>query len=189
MQNERGFSLLELIIAMSIFAILVVMAIPAFGKWVANSRVRSVAETLQNGLNLSKAEAVRLNRSVQFSLTNGSPDATLTATAVANGTNWMIVAQALLAGDSATFVEGGQLGNLAPNVAISSTDSSGTAFATLAFTALGRVQSTAGITFPVTYAVSTTNSDRPLNVMVSAGSEVRLCDPNKSIANSPDGCK
>ncbi|MGH8541199.1 MAG: type II secretion system protein GspH, partial [Stenotrophobium sp.] len=119
----------------------------------------------------------------------GSPDATLAATPAANGTNWMIVAQPLLSTDAAggTFVQGGQLANLAPNVAINSGG-----VATFTFTAFGRVAPAqpdgTAITFPVTLAVSAPHSDRPLDVVVAAGGETRLCDPAKLITSSPDGC-
>lgn len=175
LRTNKGFSLLELIVSISIFATLAALSVPSFSLWITNSKVRTVAEALQNGINLAKAQAVQLNRSVQFSLTNDSPDATLAAAAIANGKNWMIVSQPLITGETATFVQGGQFGDLAANVTI-------TGPATLTFTPFGRVSPTA------TFDVSASGTNRALRVIVAAGGDVRLCDPAKLITASPDGC-
>jgi len=75
-QHERGFSLIELMVTISVMALLLAAAVPSFGPWVANSRVRSTAESLQNGIRLAQTEAVRRNRQVAFTFTNETPSLT-----------------------------------------------------------------------------------------------------------------
>jgi type IV fimbrial biogenesis protein FimT len=63
----RGFSLVELIVGMAILGVLLAIAMPAFSNWLRNARVRTAAESVQNGLQLARAEAVRRNTTVAFS--------------------------------------------------------------------------------------------------------------------------
>ena len=60
-QRVAGFSLIEKMIVIMIIAILTVLALPNFSEWVANSRTRSVAESLQNGIRYAQAQAARLS--------------------------------------------------------------------------------------------------------------------------------
>ncbi|WP_287655570.1 GspH/FimT family pseudopilin, partial [Accumulibacter sp.] len=68
MKPGRGFSLVELLVGMAILGVLLAIAMPAFSNWLRNARVRTAAESVQNGLQLARAEAVRRNTSVRFQL-------------------------------------------------------------------------------------------------------------------------
>ena len=69
----RGFTLIELLTTLSVLAVLIQLSLPSFTIWISNTRVRTVADTLQNGVRLAQAEAVRRNRQVVLSFTNGTP--------------------------------------------------------------------------------------------------------------------
>jgi type IV fimbrial biogenesis protein FimT len=49
------------------FGILLALAMPGFSNWLRNARVRTTAESVQNGLQLARAEAVRRNTPVASS--------------------------------------------------------------------------------------------------------------------------
>ncbi|MBK8385245.1 MAG: GspH/FimT family pseudopilin [Candidatus Accumulibacter sp.] len=68
MKTGRGFSLVELIVGMAILGVLLAIAMPAFSNWLRNARVRTAAESVQNGLQLARAEAVRRNTPSAFDL-------------------------------------------------------------------------------------------------------------------------
>lgn len=68
MKKTAGFSLIELMIAVSILAILLAIAAPSYRAWIQNGRIRNVAESIQNGLQLAKAEAVKRNTNIIFQL-------------------------------------------------------------------------------------------------------------------------
>jgi type IV fimbrial biogenesis protein FimT len=68
----RGMSLIELMIGLTIAAILLLLAAPAYRDFIANTNVRNAAENTLAGLRQANAEAVKRNVPVQFSLVDGS---------------------------------------------------------------------------------------------------------------------
>jgi type IV fimbrial biogenesis protein FimT len=176
-------------ITLAVFAVLVMLVGPNLSTWIANARVRSVAESMQNSLRMAQAEAIRRNRQTVFALTNATP--ALAATPVANGTNWYI--QTLLlstAGETAgTYIEGT---GLASEQGVTITGPALTCFNSLGrqvantSTSLGANCTTAN---PATYDVARTGSDRRLRVQVYLGGQIRMCDREKTLsATNPDGC-
>jgi type IV fimbrial biogenesis protein FimT len=191
---SNGFTLIELIVAVTVISILLVAGIPAFTSWVANAQVRTVTDGIANGLRMAQAEASRRNRQVQFILTSSSPAPPASGTAPSQtpsstGTNWVIVTvpMPLLTDPStgtteiAQYVQGSNLANVATNIAISGP-------ATLTFNSFGLV--TSGITnsSSATYTVTRVGADHPLDVLVSVGGQVRVCDPGIALSSSPEGC-
>lgn len=71
-RKQGGMSLVELMIAIAVFGILVVLGAPSFSTWLQSSQVRTAAESIVNGLQMARAEAVRRNTPVRFSLTSAS---------------------------------------------------------------------------------------------------------------------
>lgn len=61
-----GFTLVELMVTVAVVAILAGIAAPAMRVFIENARIRATSESLQNGLSLARAEAVRLNRNIEF---------------------------------------------------------------------------------------------------------------------------
>ena len=189
-RGARGFTLIELMVTVVLLSILMALAFPAMNDWIRNSRIRTVADALQNGLRLAQTEALRRSRQTVFSLTADTNPAD-GLTAVDNGGNWSVNFVPLLSGEEtgSTFIEGGGLTGLAPNIQI-------TGPATLCFNSLGRVvgnptpgTGVACTAAAATYDITIPNADRPLRVLVALGGQVRLCDPAKTLSNTnPDGC-
>ena len=73
---QRGVTLIELAVVLAIVALLYSQAAPSFAVWIKSAQIRTAAESMQNGLQLARAEAIRRNRSVYFWLTStASPQA------------------------------------------------------------------------------------------------------------------
>lgn len=88
----KGFSLVELMVVLTIMSVLLLFAVPEFTVWRANSEVHSIAEALQNDLRQAQAEAVRRNRQVAFVLTNDTPtEANPSFTETVTGNNWALI--------------------------------------------------------------------------------------------------
>ncbi|MBA3598223.1 MAG: GspH/FimT family pseudopilin [Methylibium sp.] len=192
--RHRGFTVLELMVVTTVIAILLMVAVPGMQSWLMNGRVRTTAEALQNGLRLAQAEAVRQSRQVVFMLTDDAPSDTSAVND--NGSNWAIVTVPLLGGDTAQFVRGGALADVASGVEITgSTGAESICFNSLGSLAVnaspgptGAVCTVDAAAPTVTYDIEMTGADRPLRVLVSIGGRVRMCDPAKALATNPDGC-
>jgi type IV fimbrial biogenesis protein FimT len=196
-QAQRGFSLIELMVVIAIMALLMLAAAPSIGPWIANARVRSVAEEITNGLRMAQSEALRRNRPVAFVLTNATP--ANNATPNANGKNWYVQALPLASGatsETAADSDYVQGGNYASQGGVTIAGSS----SVLCFGSMGSVVAIGaadavnviGVACAAganNYVVSRTGSDRSLKITVSAGGQVRMCDPAKTLSTTnPDGC-
>jgi type IV fimbrial biogenesis protein FimT len=207
----RGFTLIELMVTLAIFAILSLLAMPSFNTWIANNRVRAMSEDMANGLRLAQTEALRRSALTVFALVN-TPDPTggaanvnenVTYTAVATGaTNWAVsVAPSTTANTTATFVHGGAIADIASGVTIKGPPA-------VCFDALGRLVTDAtaiantstgvgaqcsalpnAATPAQIYSITSASpaGDHPLQIEVGLGGQVRLCNPAQSLTGTTQG--
>jgi type IV fimbrial biogenesis protein FimT len=59
-------TLIEIMVAVTIVVILLAAAMPSFSEWIQNSKIRTAAESIQNGISLARSEAVHRNTVAQF---------------------------------------------------------------------------------------------------------------------------
>lgn len=67
-RRVSGISLIELMITISIFTILSMMAFPMYSTWIAGQQVRAAAESVLGGIQIARGEAVRRNQPVRLAL-------------------------------------------------------------------------------------------------------------------------
>ncbi len=60
--NQAGFTLMEIMVATAIFAILCAIAVPNYISWLPGHRLRSAAADIRSNLQLTKMQAIRENR-------------------------------------------------------------------------------------------------------------------------------
>jgi len=192
LKRTRGFSVIELMVTITVLALLLGLALPSFTSWIRNAQVRSVSDAMQSGLRLAQAEAVRRYRQVVFFRTNQST-CTNATTAESGGAFWVVRTVPLVAGDAVETIQCGQLADVAAGVAISGATAlcinSGGRQVANADPGIGGVTCTLDASGVNSFDISSTNADRPLRVLVTLGGSVRLCDPAKTLsASTPDGC-
>ena len=190
--RARGFSLVELLIAMALLGLLLGLGMPAMSTWVSNAKTRTVSDALQNGLRLAQAEAVRRHRQVVFFRT-ADPLCSNAAAPSASGNFWVVRSVAMITGDPVETVQCGQLNEVAGGVTV-------TGPTALCFSGGGRQVANAdpglggtACVLPTTamsaFDVTNAHGDRPLRVLVTLAGSVRLCDPARTFSSSnPDGC-
>lgn len=74
MSRHRGFTLTELLAALSIAAILLALAVPAFNDLIDRGRLTSAADRLYADMQFARSEAIRNNQNVtiSFQVASGS---------------------------------------------------------------------------------------------------------------------
>ncbi|MFT4047252.1 MAG: GspH/FimT family pseudopilin [Solimonas sp.] len=76
MRRQRGFTLIEVFVALAIAAVLVVIAVSGYRHLVVSNRLTVVANGIVDTLNEARLEAIRRNRSTQFCSNNSSSNGT-----------------------------------------------------------------------------------------------------------------
>jgi type IV fimbrial biogenesis protein FimT len=202
--TRRGFSLIELLIAVAIAGILLALGASGFRIWISNMRVRTAAESIQNGLQLARGEAVRRNALIQFQLMSSVDNACLLSAANANIPSTWVVSFANPAGACATvpvndgFPVSDLVNNPLPQIlqvrqAEGSQNVVVNAGQTLfTFNGLGRLTAAPAaapvtVTNPVAGTCKAAGGEvRCLNVIVTLGGQIRMCDPQLTITNPTD---
>jgi prepilin-type N-terminal cleavage/methylation domain-containing protein len=62
MKNDSGFSIIEVIIVVTIISILTAIAVPGFMAWVPKYRVRDAAQDLYSNVQWTKMQAIKHNK-------------------------------------------------------------------------------------------------------------------------------
>lgn len=167
----RGFTLIELLISLAIFGLLLLLGIPSYFSWLADSQISNAAESIAGGVRFAQAQAVTENQSMRF---------VLDPTAVTGG--WTVLrdsdATQLRQG---VWAEGAEKANFAVTPA-------GTT--TITFNGLGRIVSPNTDASLPWYRVIVTNplsaTSRTLWVLVGTGggysTGVKICLPPGTVA-------
>ena len=181
---QRGMTIIELMIGLTIMAIVLFVAVPAFTIFLQNQQIKNAAQTVMQGLNTARAEAIRRNQAVRFQfVSNLTAGCALSTTSLA----WVVSlatpagncdADAGDMGSAAQIIEKRSATEGTPNVGIATTGGT-----TATFTGLGRL-SGAGIT-QIDFSnvtgtcehLSASGKMRCLRVVIAPGGEARMCDP------------
>lgn len=197
--RQRGVTLIELMITLVILGIVVAWALPSFSTWIANSRLRSEAEVVQNALLLARSEAVKRNLAVRVNFADANSAAWTMCF-------WDSVANACSATESPNPIQSRNAPDTLPYIkiglGITSADISPGAFAapiaggtgvpgSITFGGLGRPIGADNITrIDVRNESLAATDERRISVAVSAGGQVRMCDPKLTVTPSvnPRAC-
>lgn len=170
MNKSAGFTLTELMITLAILGTLVAAAVPSFRQMMQNYQTRVAAESVVNGLQRARAEAVSKNTSVYFTLGAG------TAWTVDYVTKPVPTDPPL---DQRQSNEGSARASLAA-VASDLT----TAATTITYNNLGQVVANADASATLSQVtVTVSGGTQSLLIKINAGGSARMCDPTLPATN------
>jgi type IV fimbrial biogenesis protein FimT len=87
--GARGFTLLELMMTLSLAAVIVGIAIPSFNRMSANNRITTQANEVVGAINFARSEAITRNSNVTLCRA-ATETATACAPALGAWTNWIV---------------------------------------------------------------------------------------------------
>lgn len=185
--------MVELMVALSVLAIIMALAAPSVGRMIGNSQVRGVADALQNGLRLAQAEATRRHRVTVF-YRSESPVCAVNTAPSDKGAYWLIRVLPMQVGEAASIAQCGSVGDIGSPVDV--TGPTAVCFSTegrQSAQSAGDIGLGAGAVCTVegahSFDISSKRAERMLRVRVTSGGSVRLCDPARTYStDSPDGC-
>ncbi len=197
-RNERGVTLIELVVVFVVLGLLMVAAGPSISTWIGNTNVRNAAQSIYAGVNRARAEAVRTNRSVRFSLVSTADAAVLDNSCAlsAAGVSWVVSVSdpsgACAVDPSQTvaplIVEKAAGGAGGRRVVVTAKSATNVAANTITFNAFGRVADAASIA-QIDVDNEVAGGDyRKLRIVVGAGGVIRMCDVRVTDANDPRKC-
>lgn len=195
-RRQTGFTMIELMITISVMAILVIIGIPSYQQWTQNTRIRSAMESIQNGLRLARNQATQQAANVRFQFTTSSGGwqvCTLASTQTTCPASSSSVIQQYAGdngSDGVTVTTSTDVTTDTGSNWYTSTISGAATGSGITYTALSR-PSDYGNTSLVRIDVSASQaSARRLITTISAGGMVHMCDPGIAFSTtSTQGCQ
>jgi len=194
--------MIELLIGVTILAVLLALALPSFSEWIRNNHVRVAAETLREGLQLARSEAVKRNTRVRLNLVDSLSASCALST---SGPYWIVNAGASVTpagscnaapGTTAApyVVQASPVSSAAAKVTVSASP-----VAVVAFDGAGRMAPTLSpstsaatltinVSSPTGTCLAAGGDVRCLRVVVTTVGQVRMCDPSQTGASNPTRC-
>lgn len=195
--RQRGYSLIEVVVALAVLVLVMFTAIPGFRAWIVNTKVRTVAELLQTGLNAARTEALRRNTQVSFWLVSAPASGVLdgSCTLLSTSPYWVVsvntpqgqcdaavsATQAPFIAQKPPVVSGLDDATVAALAADGSTQAT-----SVTFNAYGQLVSNGAAIRSIDVS-SSQNGARRLRLAIGAGGSVRLCDRDVASAD-PRSC-
>jgi type IV fimbrial biogenesis protein FimT len=203
--RQRGFSMIEIAVTLTVIVLLLAAVGPSVGDWMRNTRVRNAADSIQNGLQKARTEALRTNETVTFWLVSGPDERIVDDNCRLSSTSgsWVVSRNdptgACSTAPSATvvpmIVDTHAAGDGASGVSVAAADADGNASQCVRFNGFGRVVDASsapadGCRQPSqlsTIDLTHVSGARRLRVVVSPGGGVRMCDRDVA-AGDPRAC-
>lgn len=174
--SAKGVSLVEVIVALGIVALILALAMPGFSASLASLKVRTAAEKTLGAIQVARTEAVKRNVQVDFVIDS------------LQGAGWTVS----LADGTVLTSYSGQEGS--PNILLATTPG----FGVVSFNNLGQRIApvaaagmvTLGFSNPSAGSCQTGGPVRCINVTVSIGGQARMCDPVLTVSDptNPQAC-
>lgn len=192
----QGFSMIELAVTLAIIGVLMAAVMPNIGEWIANSRVRSSAESLQAGLQTARNEAVKRNRPITFWLVSLNDDKVMdnSCKLASNAGSWVISVNSpednCGAAASTTvdpmIVLTHPAGESGSNLVVDALTADGSqAASSVTFNGFGQITGANDIG---RINVSSNNAPRNLRLVLSSSGSIFMCDPQVSDDKDPRFC-
>jgi type IV fimbrial biogenesis protein FimT len=189
--RNSGFTIVELVIVMAVFSILLVLGVPRFGEMVANSKVRTAAESVQSGMRVAQVEAMKRSNSTEFLVTAADPTPGNASAAVASSArNWMarVRTDAVRGINAPEFLRGSEANNAQAATLTSQAGSFPVVFMPNGQVMRGDATGPTALGAPMVVRITAAGATRPMCVFASPAGSVKTCDPQLA-SGDPRACQ
>lgn len=193
--RQRGFNLIEAMVAVSVLGILLAATVPSMTDWIRATRVRGLAETTQAGLQKARNEAMKRNKVVTLWLVDppNTTQPTDACTLSSSSGAWVIslddptshCGSAPSSTAAPRIVEVYGPGKGGDQVVFTAVDKDANAATSVSFNGFG--QRVGGGIATINISHSAGASVRPLRITISSSGGIRSCDPTVSTPD-PRAC-
>jgi type IV fimbrial biogenesis protein FimT len=187
--QQRGFTLVELLVGLTLLALLLGLGVPAMGTYLQNSKLASAAASYFSGLQTARAEAIRRNVRTEFVLTDtpvATADIANAAVPAVAGRSWVVRAASGAGFAPALEVKAaadgeGSAGAQAVQV-VGSAAAPAVFVGTIPFNGFGATADGAAYSIDITNPAAGTcaasgGPARCRRITVSPGGQIMACDP------------
>lgn len=157
-KNKKGFTLIELMIAISIIAIITIVGAPSISDLMLKNKIKTAANSMNSGIQLARSEAIKRNKSVIFTL---------------NNEQWNVMADNELIALSQF--------EISETVNQDTTPSGAT---TLTFNNVGMLNNKSGNKNISKIILTSTQTDYSLWIIITNSGGSRVCNPDESSKNT-----
>jgi type IV fimbrial biogenesis protein FimT len=186
-RRHTGFTIIELLVGITILAIVLGLGAPAMGSYLQNSKLGSAAANFHAGLQLARTEAIRRNIQTQFVMTDSAltgVDPANTIGTLASGRSWMVRASqpaplGFIQVDKKASSEG-EGSVVAPSLVVQGTGPAGFA-GIVAFNGFGNTADNLpyriDVSNPAAGLCAPAGPVRCRSITVTPGGQINSCDP------------
>lgn len=192
--KQNGVTLIELMVGITIVSLLMVVGVPSFSLWIQNTQTRTAAESIQNGLQIARTEAVRRNMNVRFSLTDASGTVAWSVDCVNVTADCPAGIQSRSGGEGGVNARAGvSVAALPSPIPVGHFNTALAAGAGLpagvTFDGMGRVPiANVGTDIARIDVTNVKAGVRRMVIVIGTGGQTRMCDPAIALATNPQGC-
>lgn len=187
--TQRGFTIVELLVGLTLLAVLMGLGVPAMGTYLQNSKLASAAGGYFTGLQTARTEAIRRNVRTEFVMTDtpvSTGDLANVLAPAVSGRNWVVRAASGAAFVPAIEAKAGAEGDGSAAAAAIQVTGSASAPAvfngTIPFNGFGRTADNAPYSIEISNPAAGTcvlagGKIRCRRITVSPGGQIAACDP------------
>jgi len=194
----HGVSMIEVMVTLTLAALLMALGAPSFSLWLQNSRIRTTAESIMAGLQYTKSEATARNALVRFQLTTSvGADCAISTT----GTSWVVDVVDAVDDSVVGKCNAAPSDTVAPSILQTRSGNDGSGSSAVQATAAEMVFNGLARLSPAPAAAINIDINNPgagicaamggdltcLRIVVSPAGQVRMCNPSFA-AGDPQAC-
>lgn len=190
-------TLIELVVVLVLLGAMMAMAMPNVMVWIRNTEIRNVATSMQAGLQRARAEAMRRNELVRFTLVDLGESSAMSNSCGASpaGTSWVVSLDdpdgkcgETVSDTVAPRILDRHVATNSPGVRLRGSNAAAADADEVVFNGFGRVVGANALSVINVDNESAGDDYRALRIILGPGGTMRMCEPKVGSKTDPRAC-